>query len=382
MLELSVSFRSRDDIEFLLDDDPQLSWLGQFDGSHYDRLFIFIDMNVRKQWGQTIRDHLRCHGKRIYWYSVKPQESSKSLDAYPGAISFLEKNNCGRFDLVLAIGGGIVMDLVGFVSSTYMRGLPFYAVPTTLIGQMDATTAGKTCLNTSCSKNVLGTFYYPSIVYNNISFLKTNSSYYLRQGYSEVFKYGLLASAPLIEMLRAYRVTPVDSLLLEILRLSIETRVAIRKRDPLASNLGHTFGHAIEKLSGFQILHGDAISAGTVLALNFAQEEGLISDEKVREIVLVMKELGLNVWLDRELDPKQLVKLMLRDKKSSSVELHLVLIKGVAKPFRSGKSCFYDVAPRRVEHFLARFIKAYPFMRSGCATFLHHDRLYTREELK
>ncbi len=381
MQELVASFRRKDEIKFLLDDDPDLAWLGQFDSGAYDRLFVFIDTNVRKQWGDVIRRCLEQHGKRIYWRSVRPREASKSLTDYPAAVSFLESKKCGRFDLVLAIGGGIVMDLVGFVTSTYMRGLPFYAVPTTLIGQMDATTAGKTCLNTTHSKNVLGTFYYPLVVYNNISFLHTNTAYYMRQGYSEVFKYGLLASRELIELLEQYHARASDSLLLEILRLSIETRAAIRRRDPLASNLGHTFGHAIEKLSGFQILHGDAISAGTVLALNFANEEGLISRQAVGEIVRTMKQLDLNVWLDKDLQPKKLVKLMLRDKKSSSDQLHLVLVKGIAKPYRNGRSSFYDVAPKRVERFLARFLTEYPFVRDRCSAFLHHDSLYSREEL-
>jgi len=381
MEELAVSFKRKDEIRFVLDDDSQLSWLGKFDSSRYDRFFVFIDSNVRRIWGASIGDQLALHGKRVFWRSIKPREQSKSLSDYPDAISFLESKKCGRFDLVLGIGGGIVMDLVGFVTSTYMRGLPFYAVPTTLIGQMDATTAGKTCLNTAQSKNVLGTFYYPLTVYNNISFLRTNTPFYMRQGYSEVFKYGLLASRPLIELLKKHHGNPSDSLMLEILRLSIETRAAIRRRDPLASNLGHTFGHAIEKLSGFRILHGDAISAGTVLALGFARKEGLISDQEVGKIIQIMKELGLNVWLDAALPPKQLVKLMLRDKKSSSSELHLVLIKGVAKPYRNGKSSFYDVAPSRVERFVSDFIKDYSCVRDDCAEYLRNDDLYPDEEL-
>jgi 3-dehydroquinate synthase len=380
MKSFAVSFERTDGIQFLIDDDPELAWLGSFDSSSYQRMFVYIDANVRRTWGSRIVAALEKHGKEVFWLDVAAEESSKSLAFYPTALAFLEEHAAGRFDLVVAVGGGIVIDLVSFLASTYMRGLPFYAVPTTLVGQMDASTAGKTCLNTASAKNVLGTFYYPKVVYNNTRFLQTNTPYYLRQGFSEIFKYGLLRRPELVEALEAHLASPSASGLGELIRMAIETRVAIRQQDPLASNLGHTFGHAIEKLSNFQILHGDAISAGTVMALHFACRRGLMRAEAVTRIVERMRRLDLNVFFDRGVAARDMVRLMLRDKKSSSDALYLVLIRDVGDPYHSEGSFFYRADPADVQQFLDEYLTTSEFGMTGCADFLRRDRLYDPAE--
>jgi 3-dehydroquinate synthetase len=376
MQNISVAFEQIDRIEFVLDDDPDLTWIGDFDASRYQRMFVYIDTNVRRIWGDRIEAALARHGQQVFWFEVEPLESSKSLAFYPTALAFLEGEGAGRYDLVVAIGGGIVIDLVSFLVSTYMRGLPFYAIPTTLIGQMDATTAGKTCLNTASAKNVLGTFYYPRVVYNNIRLLETNTEYYLRQGYSETFKYGLLGCPELLELLERRRVDQSAPLLMTMVARAIETRVEIRKRDPLASNLGHTFGHALEKLSDFEVLHGDAISAGTVMALHYALRKGLMTQAVVDEIVEKMIRLNLNTRFDRSISAREMTQLMLRDKKSSSDTMHLVLITDIGKPYMTKGSSFYAADPVDVEAFLEDYIANSPFGVDDCANWLRRDELY------
>jgi 3-dehydroquinate synthase len=122
--------------------------------------FVLIDKGVQRVWGEKINEQLRAHGKEIFTLEIEPTEASKSISYYPTVVGFLEENICNRYDLVIGIGGGIVIDVTSFVVSTYMRGLPLYIVATTLIGQVDASTAGKTCLNTAGSKNLLGTLSY------------------------------------------------------------------------------------------------------------------------------------------------------------------------------------------------------------------------------
>ena len=376
---IDVSFEHRDSIHFVLDDDATLEWVGTFDASRFQRIFVFIDANVQKIWGERLFAQFARHRKPVFRLTVEPTESSKSLGYYPTALQFLEGNGANRYDLVIAIGGGIVLDLVSFLVSTYMRGLPFYAIPTTLIGQMDASTAGKTCLNTTSAKNVLGTFYYPLVVYNNIAFLQTNADLYLRQGYSETFKYGLLGCPALIPLLRAHRASPSHETWVALLRSAIETRVAIRQRDPLASNLGHTFGHAIETLSNYQILHGDAISAGTVMALHYALRRGLIADASVHEIVRAMQELGLNTRFDRNLGADAMIDRMLRDKKASADTLHLVLIRDIGVPYHTNGSSFYPAAPADVRAFLAEFLATSEFGMPDCADWLRRESLSAPE---
>src|SRR3989338_5980154 len=372
---IKTTYVKKDTIDFIIDDDPNMTWIGDFDSHSFERFFVIMDEEVSRLWGSKIRKGLNTHKKPMFFFEVEASEQSKSINFYPKLVDFLEKHKSNLSDLVIAIGGGIVIDLVSFTCSTYMRAMPFYAIPTTLIGQIDASTAGKTCLNTSNSKNLLGTFYYPLKVYNNINFLETNSKYHLRQGYSEIFKYGLLDSSKLIEIMSAYSKKPSKALLMEMIKAATEARIKIRKINPLASNLGHTFGHAIEKISNFGILHGDAISAGTVMSLYFSKKIGITDGKSITAIVDDMKELGLNVYVDKNLDIDKLVELMTRDKKSSTTGFNLVLIAGVAKPYRSNKSNFYRTSPDFVKSFLRDFMKEYPYLVPSCASRIKKEVL-------
>ena len=305
--QISESFHTSNNVDFIQDDDVTMQWLSEFDSSRFERFIVFIDSHVSSSWGETVLQQLEAHQKEIIIKEIEPFETSKTITFYPEVIGFLEDVGSTRFDLVIAIGGGIVLDMAGFVVSTYMRGLPLMMIPTTLIGQTDASTAGKTCFNSHESKNLLGTFYFPEVVYNNIHFLISNPGRIFRQGLSESFKYGLLNSNQLVKTLSLYRDTPNSEILKKIINLTIKSRIAIRKIDPLASNLGHTFGHAIEKASNYEILHGDAIAAGTVLALGFAVKKKIMKDKRKEEIISMMKFLGLNLYIDKEIDATALV---------------------------------------------------------------------------
>ena len=375
MKRKKVEFQSVEKTDFLIDDDKEMKWISCFDSQKFDRFFVFIDSNVNDKWGETLFATLKKHNKEILVFHVEPEEKSKSLSLYPEVIAFFENHTATRYDLVLAIGGGIVIDLVSFTVSTYMRGLPFYAIPTTLIGQVDATTGGKTCLNTEKCKNLLGTFYYPRIVYNNICFLKTNSERYLRQGFSEIFKYGLLASKPLIDLLCNYVESRDDDVLKDLIELTIENRVAIRKKDPLASNLGHTFGHAIEKITDCAVLHGDAITIGTVMALSFAEQEGVSRTCLKEKVTSIMKKIGLNIYIDTAFNAEEIICLMQKDKKSSSKKLNLVLLKDLEKPYRDKDSFFYSVDSEKVRSFLVHFIEGYEYKTANLAQFLERDKI-------
>ncbi len=375
MKTITTSFTRTDTVHFHLDDDAHMHWLASFDSSKYNRFFVIIDAEVTRLWGDLLFSRLRAHNKEIFTFTVTAEESSKSLDFYPQLISFFEAHKGNLSDLVIGVGGGIVLDLVSFSCSTYMRALPFVAIPTTLIGQVDAITAGKTCLNTSVAKNVLGTFYYPVFAYNNIHFLKTNSAYHLRQGYSEIFKYGLLGSTSLLDLLTSHFSSPTDALLLQIMEEAIAVRVKIRKINPLASNLGHTFGHALEKVSGHTILHGDAIAVGTVMALRFAQQQNLLPEHTVDAIILRMQKLGLNTYLDADLDVDAVVACMMRDKKASSTHLFLVLLSGIAQPYVDGDFPFFTTTPDEVKSFLSSFVADYPYKITDCAAYLQQEKL-------
>lgn len=373
--KISTAYVKKDEIEFLIDDDPELKWVSYFESQKFDRLFVVIDKNVNQIWGEKINSQLKKHNKEIFFFEVEALEKSKSISFYPEIIDFFESKRCGLSDLVIAIGGGVIIDLVSFACSTYMRGIPFYIIATTLIGQIDASSAGKTCLNTKNTKNLLGTFYYPLKVYNNINFLKTCSPYYSRQGWSEIFKYGLLGSQKLLDMTSDYFQNPDANLLIKIIESAIEVRINIRNKNPLASNLGHTFGHALEKISNYEILHGDAISIGTIISLYFSKKMGLIEDEEIKNILERMKKLRINIFLDKDIDTSRMIELMMHDKKSSNKNLNLVLITGIAKPYEKEGYPFCKVNPEFVRLFLKEFIETYPNTVSNCSKILKNNTI-------
>ena len=272
----------------------------------------------------------------------------------------------------MGIGGGVLIDLISFMASVYMRGVPLILIPTTLMGQVDATTAGKTCINSPSSKNLLGTLYFAKKVYINTTFISTLPTYELRQAFSEIFKYSLLNSAKLLNLLIKYKKEPIEKTLIEVIRETIKARINIRNVDPLASNLGHTFGHAFESLSNFEIGHGDAISAGLLMAIKFGEESKITKKGTFEKTRQLMEKLGLNTQIDQKIDFKKVIKKMQTDKKSSNNSINLVLIKDYQKPFKqNAKFPFYSTQSEIVYDFLINYKKAYPeLFRKELSKFL------------
>ena len=336
--------------QFILDDSKSFAGLDAIDFSMYARAVIFVDKAIDSTWGRAIEEHLakRIHIARKYEYHAV--ESLKSTDCYRDIINRLSDFTAS--DLIIAIGGGRVLDAISFAASTYMRGVPILLIPTTLIGQADASTAGKTCLNVGDTKNLVGTLHMPDYVYDNVRILDTLSIHDMRQGFSEIFKYGLLGSPALLDMLLKYKYEPSDSKMKEILEETISVRLKLRDTHPLASNLGHTFGHALETLSRFDISHGDAISIGTVMALDFSVREGIIKKELRNKIVDKMIKLGLQITTNLELDVEVMSELMMKDKKATSDSVGLVLISDIGQPLITQNKPFYHISQIELEVFL------------------------------
>lgn len=357
--DINVTFQHAYTMKFVIDDSEDCYRLSELNLRKYDRSFFVIDKNVFKLYKDIIIERADINTQKIFFHLVEPAEHSKSIQYYPELVKFLSDNNAGRYDAVIAVGGGIVIDLVGFTVSTYMRGLPFFVIATTLIGQTDASTAGKTCLNVNDAKNLLGTFYYPEIVYNNIKFLETCSKKITRQGLSEAFKYSLLTDGKLLPSIIEFSNNSFElAIMREIVTSTIQARIKIRKIDPLASNLGHTYGHALERYYNYQILHGDAILIGTIMANHYAVKKSLMPQEEYEHIFSLMRQAHLNVWIDRKLDIKKLISYMRKDKKSSAEKLHLVMLNAIGKPYR-GESPFFEADYWDVEQCLTEFMEEY-----------------------
>jgi len=360
--EMYYEYPSRKGCNFIVDADKDFSWLRSYDFSEFERLIVCYDSNVCDLYLSKVFEALNSHAQEIIKISLLASEETKSLNYYCKFIQNLEYHGCTKFDLTIAVGGGTILDLVSFSASTYMRGIPLMMIPTTLMGQVDASTAGKTCINTSNTKNMLGTFYYPRLVYNNVNFLLEQNPYYFRQGLSEVLKYGLLDSTELVNHLSKGSSKNDLEWLCKLVILTIQSRVKICKIDPAASNLGHTFGHAIEKLSNYTVLHGDAINIGTVMALYFSLKIGIINEEIVLSIIEIMRNLQLNLFVDPKYNVSQFIELMRRDKKCSNKYLNLVLIADIGKPYEANGSRFFKASYEVMTEFLNDFLSSSEFI--------------------
>lgn len=375
MSDIETTYKHEYTTRFIIDESHEFTRLSEMDLTSYERVFIVIDQKVAGLYQDMILTGLTCNKNEVYIHEVEAIEYSKSIGYYPELIRFLEGHNAGRYDAIIAVGGGIVIDLVSFTVSTYMRGLPLFIIATTLIGQTDASTAGKTCLNSQNAKNLLGTFYYPRTVYNSIEIMKTNTQRIQRQGLSEAFKYSLLTDGVLLDTIIHFQNNEYNSeWMRDIVIKTIQSRIQIRNVDPLASNLGHTFGHALEKYFDYQILHGDAILIGTVMAVYYAVSVGLMQQEEADHIWDLMHRAHLNVSISEELDVKKLVGFMKKDKKSSANKLHLVMIHGIGKPYR-GETPFYEAEYDEIQQYLENFMQRYPYKKNDYLDYLNREIL-------
>lgn len=321
------------------------------DLSKYDKSIIFCDIKLKKVYFNFIKK-LKYKNLKTKPIFISSNEKTKSILKLPFFLNELEKRNCSRSDIIIAIGGGTITDIVSFSSSIYMRGIDLFLVPTTLMGQADASTAGKTCINSLSTKNIIGTYYLPKFVYSNINYLDNLTSYEFRQGISEIFKYGLLGSKKLIIDLENFTYNKERKLLSKILKETIRVRISLRKKNGLISNLGHTFGHAFEKMSNYNVAHGDAISVGIILALKFSLDRKIISEKFYNRICDIMKKLDLNMHIDSKFNVNKIIEVMLKDKKSRQGKIGLVLIKDISKILTSSKIPFFYVDALTMKKFL------------------------------
>ncbi|PVU76351.1 3-dehydroquinate synthase [Acidianus hospitalis] len=236
---------------------------------------------------------------------IEDGEKAKDVSNVLDLVKSLYDNGFNRGDYVIAIGGGTVLDLVGFVSSIYMRGLNLINIPTTLLGMVDAAIGGKNGVNFGNAKNILGTFYQPSAIIIDLNFIKTLPEEEIRKGLAEVIKYGLVLDKELYDYLAMNdkKILEKDEgALEEIIYKSIKDKLAVVKEDEretkgirVVLNFGHTIGHAIEAGSNFTIPHGYAISVGMVCEAKIAEEMGYSEEGVVEDTLWILSLYGLPI---------------------------------------------------------------------------------------
>jgi len=267
----------------------------------------------------------------------EPGEETKSLREYGRALDFLAEQRVDRTSVVLAVGGGVIGDLAGFVAASYLRGIEFFQIPTTLLSMVDSSVGGKTGINLKAGKNLVGAFHQPKAVFIATGLLETLPVREFAAGMAEVIKYGLLGDPALLAQLEHTPLTLTSPELAQVIRACCAAKARIVEADEreLAKeggrallNLGHTFGHAIEQVTGYGVyLHGEAVAVGLAAAARLSAKLGLIGANEVARVDRVVAAHALPVRLRDPLALTALMSAMARDKKVRGGMLRFVVLK-------------------------------------------------------
>lgn len=284
---------------------------------------------------------LKCHlgGQNVSEVVLPDGEVYKTVEHLQRIFDALLHNKHNRTTTIIALGGGVVGDMAGFAAACYQRGVHFIQIPTTLLSQVDSSVGGKTGVNHPAGKNMIGAFHQPQAVFIDIDKLQTLPERELAAGLAEVVKYGLIYDASffawLEEQADALMAKQPDALIYAIKR-SCEIKAAIVSQDETERgirahlNLGHTFGHAIETFTGYsQWLHGEAVSAGTVLAAELSCKLGWLPVENVARIVRLLKRFNLPIKAPTNMTTDDFLQRMSVDKKVVDGQLKLVLLQSL-----------------------------------------------------
>lgn len=303
------------------------------------KICIITDSNVDPIYGEDVTNAIQPCCKEVFRFVFPAGEENKNLDTVKDAYVFLIQNHFDRKDLLIALGGGVVGDLTGFVAATYLRGIDFIQVPTTLLAQADSSIGGKTGVDFDGYKNMVGAFKMPKLVFMNFETLKTLDERQYYSGFAEIMKHGLIKDAEFYEWLleNMYEIHERDlSVLKEMLQRSCMVKKLVVEKDPTEQgdrallNLGHTIGHAIEKAKNFALFHGECVALGCVAAAYISWKKEMLAMEEYYEIRDMFVPFCLPITVDG-ISPEEVLKLTKSDKKKDGDHIKFILLKKIGK---------------------------------------------------
>lgn len=311
-----------------------------------NNVLLLCQDSLPKEWLLVVHQSLEMQGYKVRLHILPDGESAKDLAILADCWQLMQSEEFTRNDSIVAIGGGAVTDLAGFCASTYLRGINLFLIPTTLLAQVDASIGGKTGINLKAGKNLAGSFYFPRSVIVDPEFLTTLPPRDLKSGMGEIVKYAFIEETitestdykrgprPLHSSLAenfANGISAENPALGPLISCCIRMKLAVVIKDPYEKNLrrslnlGHTLGHAIEKVSKYAVSHGESVSIGTVFAFKLANKIGIVSDEQVAQVESLNRILGLPSEVPDELDRDELIKVVAYDKKRQGNTIKFVL---------------------------------------------------------
>jgi len=306
-----------------------------------DTAYLITNSRVRRHYGKLVAKSLNQSGFRVRFKLIPDSEESKSLNVASGVIRDITRYAKNKKLFIIALGGGVVGDLAGFVASIYRRGIDYVQVPTTLLAQADSSIGGKTALDLEEGKNLVGTFHQPRLVFCDVKTLKTLTPRQIRSGLAEIIKCAIIRDKKLFIYLesRCRDILALKPQALEHALLSaIKVKAAIVGADEREEkgrrtvlNFGHTIGHAIEAAALYRTYnHGEAIALGMIVALDISRELGLTNSQTQKRIENIIRAAGLPTRI-KKIKPGKIIARHYQDKKFTGSKNRLVLIGGIAK---------------------------------------------------
>lgn len=309
---------------------------------------ILTDSNVAPLYAERLEKSLATKGFSTIRFTIPAGEESKSAENYLSFLNFLAEHKITRSDCIFALGGGVVGDLGGFAAATYLRGIRFVQIPTTLLAMVDSSVGGKTAIDIPAGKNLVGAFYQPSLVLCDCLTLDTLPESTFADGCAEVIKYGIINDRPLFDKLKS----PVKPQIEEIIEICVKNKRDVVDADERDTgvrqllNLGHTAAHSIETLSSFEISHGSAVAIGTALIARAAAALGYCPMSDAEEIIALLE--AYNLPTECPYTAKELAEIALSDKKRSGAKINLIV------PFGIGNTKIHEINVEDLEAFFAK----------------------------
>ena len=298
------------------------------------KICIVSDDTVASFYGEQVKDSLASVAEKVHLFTFPAGEENKNLDTVKSLYSFLIEHKYGRKDILVALGGGVTGDLTGYAAATYLRGIDFIQIPTTLLAQVDSSVGGKTGVDFEQYKNMVGAFHQPRLVYMNLNTLKTLSDEQFASGMGEVLKSGLIRDGKFYEWTINHmseiqdRIYPV---LVKMIKKCCEIKSTVVESDPTEQgerailNLGHTIGHAVEKQMDFKLLHGHCVALGTIAAAYIAFKRGYLSTEEFYEIRDMNVGFDLPIFFEG-LSSQDVLEATKSDKKMVNGQIKFILL--------------------------------------------------------
>jgi len=306
-------------------------------GKKPNKICIVTDSNVATLYLENVESVLKKIFPNVVSYILPAGEKNKTLDQIQDIYTYLIEQRFERTDFLAALGGGVVGDMTGYAAATYLRGIDFIQIPTTLLAQVDSSIGGKTGVDFLQYKNMVGAFHQPKLVYINVCTLKTLSDEELSCGMGEVLKHGLIRDYPYYAWVNFHRQNILKreiSILMKMIYKSCLIKKTVVENDPLEKgeravlNMGHTVGHAIEKLKNFTLLHGQCVALGMVSSLAISFWRGYITNDEFEQLQKDFKAFGLPVRV-KGLKAEDIMETMKTDKKMAHGKIKFVLLENL-----------------------------------------------------